>query len=657
MRKKGLVIILFLALVILAFSSASGQSANSGLRDPQFEQSIYDRLARINPEAVPIFKKATEAMDAGSMDEAKAGYEQVLALAPDFPDALRRLSYVEADLGDLTMAEQYGRQALKADSSPENQAGLARILAQSEDSSKKSEALTLAKAASQAQPNDPYTAYMLCMAAAVNGDITTLRQASRHLIELSPQEPLGYYFAGLVAADDGQWELAESELLLAQKYGVPQADIEAALNETGIRAQARLYRGLRWGGYGLVGWLVGLVLLFMVGVVLSWLTLRAVHREMSSGQFEISPAERLVRRLYGVLIGIASAYFYLSIPVLILIVVGAVGGILYLFISIGRIPIQLIAFILIFGVYTLISIFRSLLIRIRREDPGRKVADGEMPELRQLVSEVAQRLGTCPVDAIFLTPGVEAAVTERGSLVSKLRDRGERILILGLGALSGLTQGQLRSILAHEYGHFNNRDTAGGGLAWQVRLSVYTLAYNLASRGLARWYNPVWWFVNGYYRIFLRIIFGATRLQEILADRFAVLAYGVRNLTSGLQQIVRQNLAFDTQVNAEVKQAQSEHRGLHNLYALPPVQDVASFEKSLAEVMAKPGSAYDSHPSLKERIALAERIKVSGYFEEDWRPAWDLIPGAAQLQMEITTIVDGNLRQQKILTPEAGDPA
>jgi Zn-dependent protease with chaperone function len=50
-------------------------------------------------------------------------------------------------------------------------------------------------------------------------------------------------------------------------------------------------------------------------------------------------------------------------------------------------------------------------------------------------------------------------VLQRGSLIHQLQDRGERVLILGMASLNDLSQGQLRAILAHEYGHFTNRDT------------------------------------------------------------------------------------------------------------------------------------------------------------------------------------------------------
>jgi Zn-dependent protease with chaperone function len=138
-------------------------------------------------------------------------------------------------------------------------------------------------------------------------------------------------------------------------------------------------------------------------------------------------------------------------------------------------------------------------------------------------------------------------------------------------------------------------------------------------------------------------------LQEILADRFAAMAYGIRNLTGGLNHLIRQAVEFDLQVAAEVEQARSQQRSLNNLYALPPVQDTGAIDKKITEIMARPSSPYDSHPVPQERMALIENIKTSGFFDESQHPAWELIPDASRLQETITREIEANLRQRDIL--------
>jgi hypothetical protein len=171
----------------------------------------------------------------------------------------------------------------------------------------------------------------------------------------------------LVAATDGQWDQAEQELLLSQELGMPADAVQQALAQ-GIRTQARIRRGLRWGAYSLVGWLVGLALLTGLGLVLSRVTLGTVRR--TQAPTKVDPGERLLRGIYAAIIAVTSLYFYLSIPLLILIVVVAAAGIVWLFLSTGHIPVRLLLFVGLAALYTLFAIACSLLVRIR-DTPGR----------------------------------------------------------------------------------------------------------------------------------------------------------------------------------------------------------------------------------------------------------------------------------------------
>jgi Zn-dependent protease with chaperone function len=646
---------LLLVLTVAPLASAQGEPEPPG-RDPAFEQEIYDRLAEIESEAVPIFQEATEAMDAGDLTAALQGYERVLSLAPGFPDAARRLSYVEMELGLVKDALRHARSALTTDPSPYNEMALARVLLATEERDDAAEALTHAQAAVEALPEDPEARSVLLYAAIVTEDVDLIRKSSAKLVELDPDLAVGHYFAGLLAAEDGRWEEAERELLLARELGMPAEPVEEAL-DAGIRSRARTRRWLRRGGYVIGGWLVGLPVLLGVGAVLSKLTLTTVRDTRPTADFEVGRGERVVRTLYRIVIGISSLYFYLSVPLLILIVVAATGGIFYLFYLGGSLPLRLLAIIGAAAIYTLYAIVRSVFTRVEEGEPGRPLPRGEAPRLWSLTEEVADEVGVRPVDAIYVTPAPSIAVTERGSIWKKLRGAGRRYLILGLGALPGMSQGQLKAILAHEYGHFSNRDTAGGNLARRVRVSMNRMAYGLAVSGQARWYNPAWLFVRGFNRIFLRITLGASRLQEILADRYAAATYGVQTFIGGLRHIIRQSLAFNAQVAHEVKAAQTEGRDLRNLYALPPLEDdeqIRQLREKEGEVMGRPTSPYDSHPAPRERLALLEQMDAINCAAGGAAPVWDLLPNGESLQEEMTVVVEENVRQRRGQSRQAG---
>lgn len=180
-------------------------------------------------------------------------------------------------------------------------------------------------------------------------------------------------------------------------------------------------------------------LLFLVGLVLSRATMAAVNRQKGLTSVEISPGERLVRRVYRVVIAITSFYFYLSIPVLLLAVVAPIAFFFYLFLVIGSIPIRGAIFLLVMGAYTLFAVVRSLFVRRKdTSDPGREISRADASYLWQLLTDTARQLNTRPVDKVYAVLGTEIGVTERGSLFKRLRGKGQRCLILGLGALPGM---------------------------------------------------------------------------------------------------------------------------------------------------------------------------------------------------------------------------
>lgn len=107
------------------------------------------------------------------------------------------------------------------------------------------------------------------------------------------------------------------------------------------------------------------------------------------------------------------------------------------------------------------------------------------PELSRVLNEVATTIGTRAVDKVYLAPNMNPAVFER--------KRGERCLVVGAGVLHGMPLDAFKAILAHEYGHFSNRDTAGGGFALSVRRSLLGFIVGLAESGQNRVWNPAWW--------------------------------------------------------------------------------------------------------------------------------------------------------------------
>ena len=268
---------LALALLIVATALVGTALADDGeeptSRDPAFEQEIADRLGQISPNAVPVFEHATRAMDADDLPAAREGYLEVLSLAPEFPDALRRLSHVERSAGDVSAAVQYAYRAFTVDPSPHNRLALAFALLGTDNAANHRSALEDARAGVEALPDDPYALTVLAFAGAANEDTDAMRGATDRLLAVAPENPLGHFFAAMLASIDGEWEEAERELLESERLGMPAEDVRDALAIA--RTEARRGRLISSGLYALGVWLATPFLLLAAGVVFSNATLAA----------------------------------------------------------------------------------------------------------------------------------------------------------------------------------------------------------------------------------------------------------------------------------------------------------------------------------------------------------------------------------------------
>jgi len=616
-------------------------------RDPNLEQAIEQQLRKINSDAIPVYEDATTAFDKGNYDKSKTLYEQVVVMAPEFSTAYRRLGYLELNLNNIDRAEELTRKALGLEPNSYNQSSLALILLQKNTPKDSQEAFDLATLATRSMPEDEQALMALMMSAGAINNLEVAQTSTVHLLKVNPYNPVAHYFAGLLAANDGKWEKAQSELLYSQQLGMPAEAVQQALNG-GIARNASIIRILRWSSIATVLWLLGLGILFVTGTYLSRATMQALTKVTPAMNFQVEAGEGRIRSIYKFVITILSIFFYISIPFAILLLFVVVGGAFYIFFLIGRIPVQFALILVLMLFASLFAVVRSLFWRMKDVPPGRELKRIDAPELWALVEDVARTLQVKPVDTIYVTPWSGIAVYERGSILQKLRGTGKRSLILGMGAIPGLTQGQLTAVLAHEYGHFSNRDTAGGDLAHQVYASLLQMAQRLLRGGAAQVFNPVWLFVLGYQRIFLRITLGASRLQEILADRYAAIAYGGQNFIEGLQSVIRQDIAFPLQANYEIRRSLDLNRPLYNLYDLPPQENVQDeLEKQVEEAMSRRTSQYDSHPAPKERIELIESLRVPYSPVQDNRlPALRLFPNPEELQRELTAQVMKNIRKQ-----------
>ncbi|MDC3959328.1 M48 family metalloprotease [Polyangium jinanense] len=631
---------LLLALAGL-LTSADGKAADEGA----FERELAEQIQKLDPDAAKVFAEANAARERGDLAGAAELYEKVRARVPKFSAATRRLCTVKLHQDARNEAVALCRKALATEDVAENKAALAQALLMrpqgtTPNMSEVREAFELATSAAARKPDDKFAQLLVCESALQNSRFDHLRTCSRALERIAPEFAPTHLYASMVDASEGKLGDAIGKLDRAKSLGL---DDQTYTSLKGQYEEAMPFYE-RYGTtllYGFLGWLAGLAALLGLGGVLSKLTLRAATAVPKSADENATGADKWLRRIYGVVLWACCAYYYISLPIVMSLVLVAGGGIIYGFVAIGRIPVKLVAIVAIFTLVSLWAMLKSIFFRPKESEPGDKLDLAEHPKLCAVLEEVAGRIGTRPVDNVYMTPTTDVGVFERGGLLRQLTGRTERCLVLGAGVLDGFSIGAFKAVLAHEYGHFHNEDTAGGGFALAVRRSVFTMALSLAQGGAAAWYNPAWLFVSGFHKIFLRISQGASRLQEVLADRWAAFAYGAEAFTEGLKHVIERSIRFDVHTQVALSEVIQEKRALANLYRYRvrgKTPEEAEIEKAVDEAIHAEPSPYDSHPKPADRFAWVNALPKRALegSPDDTLEVWALFGDRAKIEKQMT---------------------
>lgn len=604
------------------------------------ETQIENELGANHPELVEPFRAARVAFDQEDYSQAERLFREILAKLPDYDVALRRLGSCLVRENRRAEGLPFCERAVAVNRSMENLSTLAYAL--------------VAGKPKDAHPGDYQQALQLlveCRAKPGGTEVDVLALTAQIALQLQnrpqfeaaygamaaryPNEASTHYFGAIDAVLDQRWLVAEREIKKAEKLGLPHEVVQKFL-DSGVHWGAVKSRLLWYSGSALGFWAGGLGLLFGLGFLLSKLTLRQVQPAESVAA--VTDGEHLIRKIYRLILNVAGVYYYVSLPIVILVVIGIVALILYFFLMIGRIPIKLMLLLVIGAVVTIAAMIKSLFIRVEASDPGRPLQRAEAEGLWQLAEEVAQSVGTRPIDEIRITPGTDLAVYERGTWRQKLRNEAHRILILGTGVLNGFKQNDFRCVLAHEYGHFSNRDTAGGDIALRVRNDMLKFYFAMRAAGQATYFNAAFHFLRIYNFIFRRISHGATRLQEILADRVAAQTYGAAAFKGGLTHVIRRSLEFEAAANDEIRKSIERRRPLQNLYALSAPQG-SQFATELSKALNRETSEDDTHPSPQDRFRLIAQFQIAACWP---RPGevWDLFNDPEAIRREMLATIE-----------------
>ncbi len=292
------------------------------------------------------------------------------------------------------------------------------------------------------------------------------------------------------------------------------------------------------------------------------------------------------------------------------ITIGFSALFLFLISLIPRIPVVLIAagfFAPVLAVWANFVAVRSIV----RPAPGKtlsvELASDEHPQVRRLVDEVAADVGTQTADHIILNaePGFFVA---QGRIETLDGVVAGRILSLGLPSLKGLTSGELRSVLAHEFAHFSGKDTSYSLYVSPVYRGIggamTALGRNTEGQGtvgalISILQMPAVYFLLAFHEYFASIDSMLGRNRELRADWIAARRYGRQPFLSALEKVSVNGPLFAVAVkNIDLKQNdqlfQTAGSRMQSL--------VEERDKIVAELREYTETEFDSHPSLRTRM-------------------------------------------------------
>ncbi|EJL68285.1 M48 family metallopeptidase [Chryseobacterium populi] len=171
-------------------------------------------------------------------------------------------------------------------------------------------------------------------------------------------------------------------------------------------------------------------------------------------------------------------YFVLILVSLLLIFLLGYGAIKILMIKLGY--FSFIAAIGLFSIGIFVFIFLVKFIFSKNHYSTRhliEITPKHQPELFAIIDEIVSETKVQKPKKVFLSPDVNASVSYNSVFWSMFLPV-KKNLTIGMGLINSTSVGELKSILAHEFGHFSQRSMKVGGYVSQAEKIIFETVYN-----------------------------------------------------------------------------------------------------------------------------------------------------------------------------------
>ncbi|MBX6356027.1 MAG: M48 family metalloprotease [Micromonosporaceae bacterium] len=193
--------------------------------------------------------------------------------------------------------------------------------------------------------------------------------------------------------------------------------------------------------------------------------------------------------------------------------------------------------------------------------------------------------------------------------------------------LQVFTLDQLRSVIAHELGHYSRRHTRLGAMAYRGRMAIGMTIGQLGP------HNVIGWIFKAYARLYLLVDSAVVRRQELEADQASVQVAGRAAAAAALRELPVLSAAWDFYFDAYVADGWERGYAPDDLFGgFRAMVDARKAE--LNEVRARQpertASIWDTHPPIPDRIAAIARTPEPATYR-DGRPAAVLLPNIVEV--------------------------
>lgn len=304
-----------------------------------------------------------------------------------------------------------------------------------------------------------------------------------------------------------------------------------------------------------------------------------------------------------------------------------------------------------------------------------EVTASELPRLFAFINRLADEAGAPRAHRVFLSPRVNAAVFYDLSVLNLLYP-SRKNLEIGLGLVNAVSLGELKAVLAHEFGHFGQRSMAVGRwvyIAQQIAAHIIAKrdALDAFLRGLSRFdlriawvgwlLSLIVWSIRSLMETVFRVVVLAQRAlsreMELQADLVAVSLTGSDALIHALYKLNVADEAWERSLAFADSEAR-EKRSVADLFAVqkritqklrdvlddpgygevaPPPKEKPDEHRVFKTSLAQPPRMWSTHPANEEREQNAKRRYVAATIDE--RSAWELFDDVPDLKKRMTAHV------------------